>query len=207
VIWPTLRYPDDYLHDAQLSENISLNNNKWKQSDFEEESARSAIPLSEDKRVRELEGAASAIGRLNRLSLAIRGASMLSGFSPVVGFVVRDEDVIESTGSRQQFEVDLTWYFQTVLTHRYWHLSERQRNKLADLLSLRRRRLLYIASHKKKPHVDPVKPIPAGHQPTTVAQDPGAANEMEFGQQTESQPATFNQRHYAPMPSALIASS
>lgn len=104
MIQPTLRYPDNYLDDAQLSESISLNSNKWKQSDFEEKSAKSALLLLEDKWFRELEGAASAIGRLNRISLAIRGASMLSGFSPVVGFVVRDEDVIESTGSRNNLK-------------------------------------------------------------------------------------------------------
>jgi hypothetical protein len=132
-----LAYSENYLPGSQTP-NASSQRGGVRNGDGAEDAR--AEPASQrltngDERLRELEGAANTIGRLQRMSLAIRKAGgSNSTFSRAARFVIYDEDVIESTGSRQQFEVDFRSYAHTLLSHRHRKLSETCRDRLADIM-------------------------------------------------------------------------
>lgn len=212
---PSILYPDDEIAEVTKSAHPQG-------SDAARTKVVKQMGRSETTSLNELEAAASAIGRLQRLSLAIRKANTgNSRFSRAVGFTIYDEDFIESTASRQRFEVDFKEYISTVLTHRYRPLDATRKEKLAELITFRRQKFLYAASHQEKLRGSllefPISTLQGreNSSPNSPGQSyilpskPEEEDANNIDGQSESRASTFRQENYmyVPEPTSSVASS
>jgi hypothetical protein len=94
-----------------------------------------------------LHGVEQTIDRLYRLSVAIRRPSIISQNAKAANFVIRDEDGTDVGEYFAQFALD--W-----ITHQFPDAPPVICARLANSITLRRKRFLYRRSHQKKLRVE-----------------------------------------------------
>ena len=108
-----------------------------------------------------LHGIEQTIDRLYRLSVAIRRPSIISQNAKAANFVIRDEDGNDVSDQFAGFS--LTW-----ITHQVPDAPLVLRERLANSITLRRKRFLYRQSHQKKLNMNSfLSPPLQADRPTT----------------------------------------
>lgn len=116
-----------------------------------------------------LHGVEQAIDRLYRLSLAIRRPSIISQNAKAANFVIRDED---GNDINEQF-ID---YYMKFITSQFPESSQVIRERLANSITLRRKRFLYRQSHQQKLSTKSIlSPPPLARSPSS----PSIQHEVE----------------------------
>lgn len=165
------------------------------------------------QRHEELQAVSDAIGRLQRISLAIRRAGSKTTLSRAAAFVIHD-----TIGENVEFDVDFKAYVETVLDHRIRQARQSLREQLASVISLRRRRFLYSREHQRKlqHRTEEWKSTSTPEKRNITAPVPGAPpegsstparNPNHESQRSETNASAFDRKHFVFEPTSTVASS
>jgi hypothetical protein len=223
ALYPLDSYPADDIPNAPSQDSFPAS--KLLSNKFISKTASSPRLLSggidhERETLRQLDAAAEAIGRLHRLSLAIRKAGVNRGFLLTANSRGLKDNALEFLHEKGEYPENFENFVLQVLDSRYSRLLESPvlRDQLVNLIALRRQRFLQAFFHQRglREHSiapDQVRPSPP-MTPALIpdAQASAAMIQPETGiiyadQCTESFASTFDHKNYAPEPTCSVASS
>lgn len=156
----------------------------------------------------ELDEIAKIIGRLHRLSLAIRKASSASISSRSANFRIHNcDDGSLGAETFESGELQFRNYFKTVIQHRAPILSHARLEMLTNLSFSRRQRFSYMAFHQEK-----LRSATPEHFATDAKLAESVAKHVPeptraLDEHSESRASTFDPSQFVPQPTESVVSS